>query len=396
MARFVLSTRSFNRLYAEPRTDDPSQRELRRYYAVVPISDIPSEWANWLEVNARDSTDKGKVPTAIRTTLSDKPEWFAAYNRGLTVVGTLVNWDNKTNQLILEFDSHEFHGVLDGGHTLHAILDDRERLGGEHQAGFCNIEIFTGLDESEIPSVVEARNTSKQVASKSLMNLDGSFEGLKHAIGSKASLISWKENEDGQFDVREVVAILTALDPSTSAEGAQPVVAYSGKEACLKRLKANPEAFEKLYGIAGDALEMWDAIQYYLPDQYNKKGPEPGNSGKGGKFGRLTGIQTIESKPKQLPFIGKTTNYNVPTGYIYPVISAFRAMLEERDGMWVWGKGINPLQLTKEGVAADIFIRSVRDSINNFRNPNRIGKDSATWTTAYLMAENYYLRLPMV
>ena len=380
-------------MFVQPQSTDPTQVNLRRYYAVVPIASIPSEWADWLEVNARDSSDKGKVPTAIRATLSEKPEWFAAYNRGLTVVTSSIHWDNQTNTLTLGFDDREYHGVLDGGHTLRAILDGREGLNDDLQEGFCNIEIFTGLDDTEIPFVVEARNTSKQVASKSLMNLEGAFEGLKAAIGAKRDLITWKENEDGQFDVREVIAILTALDPSTSADGTQPVVAYSGKEACLKRFKANPEAFEKLFGIAGDALEMWDAIQYYLPDQYNKKGPEPGNSGKGGKFGRLTGIQTIENKSKQLPFIGKTTNYNTPTGYIYPVLSAFRAMLVEKDDRWMWGKDIDPIRLIKEGVAADIFIRSVRESINNYRNPNRTGKDTQAWTSAYQAARIMYLEM---
>ena len=197
---------------------DPAARSLRRYYAVVPIADIPDEWADWLEVNARDSSDKGRVPTNIRKTLSHNPEWFATYNRGLTVVASDVRWDNRANRMEIEFEEPEYHGVLDGGHTLRAILDERSRLAEGAQEGFCNIEIFTGLADSEIPGVVEARNTSKQVASKSLLNLQGAFEGLKSAIGEKADIITWKENEEGVFDVRELVGILTALDPSTVGE----------------------------------------------------------------------------------------------------------------------------------------------------------------------------------
>ena len=101
-------------------------------------------------------------------------------------------------------------------------------------------------------------------------------------------------------------------------------------------------------------------------------------------------------KPKPLPFIGKSTEYHTPTGYIYPVLSAFRAMLEEKNGLWVWGKGIDPMRLIEDGLAADIFVGSVRRSIDDFHNPNRIGKNVATWGTAYLTAENFYLRLPMV
>ena len=385
----VITAKSFSRLFVQPRLGDLTGPDLHRYYAVVPIADIPAGWSDWLEVNARDSSDKGKVPTAIRTTLSEKPEWFGAYNRGLTVVASYVNWDNKTNGLTLGFDDRDYHGVLDGGHTLRAILDDRE-LEGEAQEGYCNIEIFTGLDESEIPGVVEARNTSKQVASKSLLNLEGSFDSLKEAIGDKADLITWKENEEGAFDVRELIGILTALDPSSVANNVQPVIAYSGKEACLKRFKDNPAAFTKLYGVARDALELWDAIQYWLPQQYNAKGPEPGTSG---KFGKLTGVKHTPRRPKELPFIGKTTDYNTPTGYVYPVLSAFRAMLVENGGRWAWGKQIHPVALIEDGVAADIFIRSVRESINNYRNPNRTGKDSQAWNSAYQAARIMYLEL---
>ena len=388
MYKCALEARSFSRLHIDPPPGSPPKSALRRYYAVVPIEDIPEKWEDWLEVNARDTSDKGKVPKAIRTTLSEKPEWFAAYNRGLTVVASQINWDNKNNTLTLRFDKPEYHGVLDGGHTLRAIIDERSRLEGDALEGYCNIEIFTGLDESEIPSVVEARNTSKQVASKSLMNLDGSFEGLKKAIGETANLIAWKENEDGQFDVREVVGILTALDPTAASGGTQPIRAYSGKEACLKRFRDNPATFVNLFEIASDALEMWDWIQYHLPGHYNER--------VSGKFGALTGVQYTPKKPKELPFIGKTTDYHTPTGYIYPVLSAFRAMLVGReDGKWVWGQGISPIELIKAGTAADIFIASVRESINNYRNANRTGKDSQAWTSAYQAALILHLQHAM-
>ena len=381
----TLMAKSFNRLFTAP-----DQGNLKRYYCVVPICDIPEDWRGWLEVNARESSNKGRVPTAIKTTLNDKPEWFAEYNRGLTVVASTLSWDNKTNVLSLEFDDHDYHGVLDGGHTLQAILDHREQLGEEPQIGYCNIEIFTGLEEGEIPSVVEARNTSKQVASKSLLNLDGSFDTLKLSIGSKADLISWKENEEGEFDVREVIAILTALDAGSYTNNAHPINAYSGKESCLKRFKDHKDDYEKLYTIAGDALRIWDEIQYWLPGHYNEKGPEPGISG---KFGKLTGVKWTPKKPKSLPFASRTTEYDMPTGYIYPVLSSFRAMLVEENGCWTWGKGINPIQLIQEGLAADIFISSVRESISNHHNPNRTGKDTQAWTAAYQAARIAYLEL---
>ena len=383
----TLPTETFSRLFAQPATNSNGGQDLRRYYAVVPVAQIPGDWAGWLEVNARDSSHKGRVPKAIRQTLDEKPEWFATYNRGLTIVASKIDFDNKKKVLTLGFDDREFHGVLDGGHTLRAILD--ERSDEIDQEGYCNLEIFTGLENGEIPGVVEARNTSKQVESKSLLNLEGAFENLKHAIGGeKSKLIIWKENDEGQLDVRELVGILTALDPNTLAENKQPIVAYNGKAACLKRFTDKTAGYEKLYGIAWDALQMWDAIQFWLPQHYNRIGATPGSSG---RFGGLVGVKYNPKKPKELPFIQKSTQYNIPTGYIYPVLSAFRAMLVESKGKWVWGKDIKPLEMIENGVAAEIFRDSVRHSISNYRNPNRTGKDAQAWTSAYQAARIKFL-----
>ena len=137
---------------------------------------------------------------------------------------------------------------------------------------------------------------------------------------------------------------------------------------------------------------MWDWIQYCLPGHYNERGPEPGT---GGKFGRLTGVKKVTARrPKHLPFIDKETDYDTPSGYIFPILGSFRAMLEEDAGRWKWGNGVDPIRLIKEGIAADIFISSVRESINNYRNPNRTGKDAQAWNSAYLAARNVFLERP--
>jgi hypothetical protein len=390
---FVLETASFSRLFVLPSSDKPN---LRRYYSVVPISEIPGEWVNWLEVNARDSTNKGRVPQAIRQTLTDKPEWFAEYNRGLTIVASRVEWDNKTKQLTIEFKDREYDGILDGGHTLHAILDQMDQRSEESHdlpECYCNLEIFTGLEGDVIPSVVEARNTSKQVTSKSLLNLDGRFDFLKEAIGpEKTKLISWKENEEGALDVREFVGMLTALDAMSFAGNSHPVVAYSGKESCIKRFSAseNEQKYSKLLKVAPDVLEMWDSIQYWLPSQYNQQGPKLGTGG--GRFGRLSGVKSLPAKRRKwLPFIKKYSEYDIPTGYIYPILAAFRAMLEDEGDFWVWGGKLNPLKLIEEGLASEIFVGSVRDSISTYHNANRTGKDVQAWTSAYQAARIYYL-----
>jgi hypothetical protein len=250
---------------------------------------------------------------------------------------------------------------------------------------------LTGVPEEMITSIVDARNTSKQVASKSLYDLEGSFDELKAALGKDITkLISWHENEEGPIDVRELVALLTTFDRMGYSDVNHPLIAYSSKEACLKRFyssyHSNSDSYKKIYPIAKDILKIWEMIQLYVPDQYNREREQQG------RFGKLTGCKLLK-KPRELSVLGTTSMYEFPNGYVYPIVAAFRSMLVEVDGSYDWGKDVNPGKLIKEGLAAKIFNASIVNSIKTVHNPNRTGKDSNVWGFAYQIAENNYLRL---
>ena len=96
---------------------------IRTFQCIVPVSAIPDEFSEWMEVNARDPSLSGKVPEKIRRTLVEFPEWFVGYNRGLAVLASDVQYDNKVGQVTLTFKDKREHGIFDGGHTLAEILD---------------------------------------------------------------------------------------------------------------------------------------------------------------------------------------------------------------------------------------------------------------------------------
>ena len=365
-------------------------QEIRTYHCVVPVHEIPEEFFDWMEVNAREPSLKGRVPKAIRTTLNESPELFVAYNRGLAILAKAVEYDNKSKVIKLTFKDKECHGIFDGGHTLKVILDERNNSStntetNEQEDAYCRLEIITGLPEDIITDIVDARNTSKQVASKSLLNLEGRFSELKKLLGSKISnQISWYENEDAPIDVREVIALLTSVDRTHYDDTKHPLVAYSGKEACLKHFQSSPDCYKKIYSISKDILKIYELIQAYVPQQYNSPGEK--------KFGKLKGCQKLK-KPQKLGITGETVLYEFPNAYLYPIVAAFRSMLIEENGVYVWGKNINPCKLVREGLANKIFSGSVVNSIKDYHNPNRTGKDTNVWALAYQIAENYFLRI---
>jgi len=388
-ARLVFPVVSFRHI------ETPFQKQgYRDYVAVVDIHRLP-DLAGWRKINVRDPKLTGSVPKAIRESVKENPELFVFMNRGVVLSVDSVQFNNQTGELTLTLTDPELHGLLDGGHTYNILLEERESI---QEPQFVKLELLEGFKQTEIPNLVDARNTSNQVRDQSLMNLQGEFEKLKKAILGKpyATLIAYKEHElldDGgtkPIDVREVIAILTCFDRANFDARVHPINAYRSKAACLQHFQTHKSDYEKLYPLTADILELYDRIQLLLPDLYNKVRSKSGEVA-GGKFGKLTGVTTYDGKRRaQLLFIKEESKYSVPSGFVYPVLGAFRALLEEKGGRYAWGKGVDPIQLLSGQLG-----ETLADTIGNFaldaRNPSKTGKSPLVWQACYQAAQVTYL-----
>jgi hypothetical protein len=366
----------------------------RNYIAVLDVHDLP-DLDGWRRINVRDPKLTGAVPQAIRASIHDHPELFVFLNRGIVLSVDSVSFNNKASEMTLVLRDPNLHGLLDGGHTYNILLEERDNLDTPQ---YVKLEILEGFEREEIPTLVEARNTSNQVRNQSLMNLQGEFEKLKKALRHEAyaSLIAYKEYElldDGSpkpIDVREVIAILTCFDLTNFDGRVHPINAYRSKVACLEHFSEHKSDYEKLYRLAPDILRLYDHVQLLLPELYNKVRGETGDVA-GGKFGKLTGVTTYKGKSKaHLRFINEESKYGVPAGFVYPVVAAFRALLEEKDGVYDWGKGVNPLKLLRGHLG-----ETLADTIGNFaldaRNPSKTGKSPLVWQACYQAAQVAFL-----
>lgn len=366
------------------------------YFAVVNVNHLP-DFSKWRQINVRDPKLIGAVPSAIRESLATKPEMFVFMNRGISVAVESARFDNKDGTVTIKLSDPSLHGLLDGGHTYKIIRDETQTL---QSPQFVRVEFLEGFSAEEIPDIVDARNTSNQVRDESLMNLAGEFNHLKKALFGMPYLeqIAFKEYEvdaNGEpkpIDVREIIAILTAFDKDHFNETVHPINAYRSKAACLKHFKDNPNSFRKLYPLAPKILALYDEIQARLPELYNKARGQTG-SVSGGKFGKLTGVTVYEGKRSvQLFYTNRTSKYGVPAGFVYPMLGAFRALLEEKAGKYVWGKQLDPVDL----LAGELGLK-LADTIGNFaldaQNPSKTGKSPLVWQACYQSAEVHYLRM---
>ncbi|HXZ30641.1 MAG TPA: AIPR family protein [Terriglobales bacterium] len=388
-ARFVLPVVSFRHV------ETPFLKQgYRDYVAVLDIRNLP-DLSGWRKINVRDPKLSGAVPRAIRESVHDNPELFVFLNRGIVLAVHSVSFSNQNNQLTLTLADPNLHGLLDGGHTYNILLEERDTL---QDPQYVKLEILEGFKQEEIPTLVDARNTSNQVRDQSLMNLQGEFEKLKKALALQhySGLIAYKEHElldDGgskPIDVREVIAILTCFDRANFSDRVHPINAYRSKSACLQHFSDHKADYEKIYPLAADALELYDHVQVLLPDLYNKVRGKSGEVA-GGKFGKLTGVTTYDGNRKaKLLFIAEESKYGVPAGFVYPVLAAFRALLEEKSGRYAWGKGVDPLTLLKGQLG-----ETLADTIGNFaldaRNPSKTGKSPLVWQACYQAAQVAYL-----
>lgn len=377
--------------------DSPfAKNGYRDYFAVVDVNALP-DLSAWRQINVRDPKLAGAVPSAIRRSLKEKPDTFLFMNRGIVLAVDRVSFDNSKgrSQLSIWLSDRRLHGLLDGGHTYNIIRDEVSDLPTPR---YVRMEILEGFSVEDITDVVDARNTSNQVRDESLMNLAGEFEKLKKALARQpyANSIAYKEYEvdadqnPKPIDVRDVIAILTAFDKANFGESNHPINTYRSKSVCLQHFKDHKEDYEKIYPLAPEILRLHDEIHLQLPELYNKVRGKSGGVN-GGRFGRLTGVTVYKGNKKgMLPFTGVETGYGVPSGFVYPILGAFRAVLKERNRRYIWGKGIDPIRLLQGRLG-----ERLADTIGNFaldaQNPSKTGKSPLVWQACYQAAQVEFL-----
>lgn len=358
----------------------------RMYIAIVNVKDLPEALDDWRKLNPRDPKISSGVALKIKSTLEDNPESFLLKNRGLTIMVEKAEFDNQENIVKLEMIDQNKNGLLDGGHTFKVIRNYIDGLSKDEISeinAFVRIEILEGIkDIEDAVGIVESRNTSTQVKEQSIEELKKNYEEIKNVLKdcSYAENIAYKEYElleDGSkknIDIKDILSYLICFDVESFGGEKHPIKAYSTKASVVQHFRDNQERMLKYIPLLPSILELRDFIYLELPEAYNQSG---------GKFGGLTGIIELTSKARmqkeKLPFTGKESNYRIPTSFIYPVLASFRNLVEIKDNKCIWKT--NPVKIFRE-LKNDLAVR-LGEQAKELRNPNKLGKDSATWGRCY-------------
>lgn len=382
MQKFEITVKSFRRM------DDPVDKDSGKvkYVCYVQANSISQSFDDWMSTNPREQKMTTNVAVKIKQSLNSHSN-FHELNRGILMSVESISYDNQKGSAIFYMSDPEIHGNIDGGHTLRAILEAKNK-GTLTDDRYVFFEFITGIDSPV--ELAAARNTSVQVDLKSITELEKNFNALKDAFNNLPfkKRIAYKMNEHNledftPIDVREILAIILMFSqviyPYKTAEGTisemQPIQCYTGKEASLKKflnLKKDKrdEMIQKMTPIIPDIFNLWDVIERNFAAESTKAGKRYGTR----KYSKFNNGETID----YALISGKGLQYSIPKGIMYPVVGAFRSLVQvDKNGNYSWVK--NPVETWKK--LGSKLTSIVLDE--KTENPEVLGKNTNLWSNLF-------------
>jgi AIPR protein len=385
------------------RVPDPTLRKAERHILFVRALDIPDGLPK--TPNPREQKIDRLIYKDIAKHLLNEegtPNTFHLKNKGITLIADAVRRVSD-GQDLYEVSFGEKHGIVDGGHTyeilrhnrvaIEEINDNRDGDASEINQ-FVKLEIVTGLQPELVPEIAKGLNTAVQVQEMSLANLEDRFDWIKQTIADEpyADQIVFRENEQDPnkpYDARELLVILDLFNivDFPNDEGEYPLRAFSSKAKVLHNYledcKSGEGKYRMLQPILKDILVLHDTISFEAGKLHNKAG---------GRAGKLAYVEGRQRGKYPFPFIGKEAKYRLFKGALFPMLGAFRWMVErDSEGQARWmGSFDEVLEMWRE-IGAELMKATQETSEERDRNPNAIGKSRNHWATLHSTVAKYQL-----
>ncbi len=365
-------------------------REL--WTLTVRLADLPREFA--YGPNARHANPKASTVKNMLATLATEPEAFVFYNNGMMVVAESITVDGKSvlvecQQPEEDDEDRAGHGVLNGGHTYHALLqalalekDGDPNFAGVGERARVVITVGIGIADEDVWQISRARNTSQKVPLYALRELAGDWSALKGRVPAKTRpLVAYKPGDpdapDAQYDITDLVRRLALLnnDLFPAQDDQHPKAAYTSLTSLVRKYK--PDEFQRIASLLPDALELEDRIHAEY-SRRNTKG-RPDSIG-------ITRASGCKSASNQL-LSGRLSDITVAAPFVLPVIAAFRVLITP-DGKW-----FRPLADLWEEFGPD----AVQRTWNAYKDQGKssaavFGRSSSGWQAACRKTVNVAIR----
>lgn len=356
----------------------------------IKVENLPTSLGDWTEVNPRlpkkTSKEKlsGQVARSIVRTLEEEPDKFALKNLGIYLLVDSVHdqrISGDRHKLNVVLTNRSLHGIVNGGHTYQAI--QQVLVNGNYDGGaYVRLHIYQNISSENIVELAEGLNKNLQVTNASLENLQKKFETIKKAMTNKKgeNEIAYADGDDGSVDILEVLHILSLLDLKTYPDqDKNPNDIFGSKQKVLKRYiedleKGDDSSFKRLIPKTDEILKLSDEIKkrcaIYMSN-HKIKNTETGNR-----------VGSNENK-KHAIFTDGEIGGLVPQGWLYPMVSAFRANISKKSweaGSLVWLE--DPFKVLDE--VKDSLGENIKNAHKEQRNrPAEVGRKSTAYQVCY-------------
>jgi hypothetical protein len=400
----TLPTRTFDVHLRDPehakRLKDPTHPG-GRFHMEVYLAFSEAALLDRGNANVRPPSTRKKPYRDMLDTVRDDPASFHVLNRGITYLcdrfeldtahrviritnPSLVEEEQAQNGGVTPADVRRF-GIGDGGHTYAVIQETVNRL-NEHKEldgwvePYVRVRFMAGeaIESGDVEEIVEALNTSSQVQQYTIEEYQHQFDELKDALqaaGFDTSLVAFRENEELEWDVREIVQRMACFLKERWTT-AQPTQMYRSKGRALD-LYTNDETrdeFRRLYTVIADVVTLPE----FLQAEFSR-----GEAIKGKRYGGLRAVRTLK-KPKTRPGTPYQTDHELDLAAALPLAAAFRELLELRGDRYYWR--LDPKDVFHR--AAEELYKALVAKSRTARSVNALAQDDELW----LQAANIVLR----
>ena len=322
------------RAHAARKTAHPIFPEVDKHWLTVAARHFPHGLPT--KANARDPVGLNRqVYRDVRESLEGKASQLGTFdlmNKGITILARSVRLIEKEDHLLFEVEvDDEQGGIVDGAHTAKIITEAQQNDTVPNEQ-FVEVYVRTGVKEDLISDIARGLNTGMQVQRHSIYNIANVFDWLKKIVSSQpyAQMISWRESDSGEYDVRDLIGILelfNIIDFPNVSSGKHPISAYEKWSMPLKKFgddfkdhsgdDLGQSKYYRLRNLLVDALILYDHIRHNFRDIHNRAG---------GRAGNLNIIEEAGKRRRtfEFPFAAlPQNNYRLTKGASYPILAAF-------------------------------------------------------------------------
>lgn len=366
------------------------------YYLLVNMKDLPIDIP--MDVNPRVPKMTTNPAKNLKAAVIEPETDFYLNNRGIVISAKSLAFDSASSIVTvdlgdqMEDSDRSLFGILDGGHTYKAIIDQRTKIPNDIEK-YVRMEVITNVQN--VTRLSDARNTSVQVTDIALFNLDDKFENIKISIQRQpyADMIAYKDNENKEIGIAELLRLIYAFDiESFPDDSSAPIQSYSGKAQVFKRYKAACDSplYLSLVKHLPEFVLLYDTIEREISEKYKAYKIAQGVAGP--RFGRVRGIEFREKENGEIQsfnsyFLKNEMQYKTSTGYIYPIFGAFRSLLQYDSSIGEVSWLFNPIEIWN-----DVGMSLAQNTFDSFSNPQLAGKDKSLWLSNYRIVETQSLR----